>query len=210
MVDLTLISWFFRFCIGFTTVIENVGFGVSQSGDSVTSIPAMFCLCHFCGKTCFLMICHWFFFKMTSICHQLEDLSIKLASWTLWNFAGWPKCLTKIITHEWHDSWVIKSMPKSDSEIGTFFLWLIQPWFHDFSDFQLFFIGNVGFGVSQSLAHSTRPWQIQSTSDNTSKSRFCFLELEISSDLASEKNPEGRAGCDIFQIKQAVDHVKWH
>ena len=97
------------------------------------------------------MIRHWFFFKRTLICHQLEDLSIKLASWTLWNFAGWPKCLTKIITHEWHDLWVIKSMPKSDSEIGTFFLWLIQPWFHDFSDFQLFFIGNVGFGVSQSI-----------------------------------------------------------
>ena len=70
----------------------------------------LFC-CHVWEKSYFVMIFKLVFFKMILVCYQLEEPSIKPASWNLYNFGGCPKWL----------KWSSQSRPMTE------FVWKNHP-----------------------------------------------------------------------------------
>ena len=75
---------------------------------------------------CFFVICSCIFIQMTLICYQLDELSIKPASWNLFNFGGWPKCLKGLSQSRPMTDFVRKNHPRTldqPSLILSLLLW---------------------------------------------------------------------------------------
>ena len=85
---------FFQFVIGF---YWKWRFWCIPTPDDCDQHPGrglfFFVESHFWGKARDLVIFQWFFIKMTLNWYQKGELLPELASLTLKNFGGWPKCL---------------------------------------------------------------------------------------------------------------------